>query len=394
MKKLLSVLLALVLLLSGAFTNFIFADEVQEVDPFPTWSARWDPQVLEEEAFYGDKSLISFEFGDNVEYIGDYAFAYTGLSYVKFSDKIWYIGEHAFEGCNNIVAEGGNNYTKRYCAAHPKVFGNYVDPDMLPEPILPYQPDGSYDPDPSTDTEIPSFYYVADGIVNCRAILIGEENTQHEKNAVRFRNSVNDLANALSSLKSPSGKDIEITRKYNLTTGQLLTQANRVFQMADDDDITIIYIATHGQGKESDSRSYGDINTTDNGILPLHRLGEFVSLYRGTKVVILELCMSGVALGLPEFQGDDIILLTGGSGREATSISLFGQRNVFTTTLCRALSIENSDSDPKDQALSLKEIYKYLSDNIESVHKELMSMGAEHTPTLKCHDASFKLFTR
>ena len=105
-RKLISVLLALALLLSCAF-----AEQDEDVLTLPS-----DLTAVGERAFYGSASIDKVVLPDTVSAIYDQAFAYSALSEINLPGSLTYIAADAFEGCsgmNALVTSG--TYAEEYC---------------------------------------------------------------------------------------------------------------------------------------------------------------------------------------------------------------------------------------------------------------------------------------
>ena len=138
-------------------------------------------------------------------------------------------------------------------------------------------------PDPSTS-------------VTYRALLIGEENFYSET-ATRNRSDVAAMSEMLESVKGYYGGSFAITRKYDLSSSGVLSAIRKTFAEADDDDVSLFFIATHGDvdGGVNDVNA-GALMMSPSGMLTLRDLAMALGMVPGKVIVILESCGSGAAV--------------------------------------------------------------------------------------------------
>ena len=138
-------------------------------------------------------------------------------------------------------------------------------------------------PDPSTS-------------VTYRALLIGEENFYSET-ATRNRGDVTAMSEMLESVKGYYGGSFAITRKYDLSASGVLSAIRNTFAEADDDDVSLFFIATHGDvdGGVNDVTA-GALMMSPSGMLTLRDLATTLGMVPGRVIVILESCGSGAAV--------------------------------------------------------------------------------------------------
>ena len=154
-----------------------------------------------------------------------------------------------------------------------------------------------------------------------RALLIGEQRFLREDGegfytelANRNKNDVNQLMKpALGRTIGPSGVyganegHFIITTKINLAYGQIKTAIQTAFRDTRDQDISVFFIATHGNSAgdgELEMAFTGDPNKPDqvrvfseNQLLPMSTLAGWLREYvRGKVFVILESCGAGSAI--------------------------------------------------------------------------------------------------
>ena len=134
----------------------------------------------------------------------------------------------------------------------------------------------------------------ADTSVKYRALLIGQENFSWD-NCPRNRGDVTLMTNMLQSIKGLYGGGYSIMRGYDLSEAQVLDAIRITFAEADDNDVSLFFIATHG-----DSTSYGSyagaLSMAPEGSMLLSTLARALNAVPGKVIVILESCGSGAAI--------------------------------------------------------------------------------------------------
>ena len=130
-----------------------------------------------------------------------------------------------------------------------------------------------------------------------RALLIGEEN--FNPTCVRNRGDVVLMTNMLNSVTGALGGAWNITQDFDLTPTQVQQAIGTVFADADEDDISLFFIATHGDTKSEGSQA-GALQTVDSsgttGWIFFEDLASWLNAIPGKVIVIIESCGSGAAL--------------------------------------------------------------------------------------------------
>jgi len=150
------------------------------------------------------------------------------------------------------------------------------------------------------------------------------------------------------------------------------------FQDADEDDISCLYLSTHGvYGEGQEPVLLLSDGVTENGLTPAQLEDAFEGI-RGTKLIILDACNSGAFIGKgmsrpPEtvhFLGDQFKVLTSSGALEESwywSSAESGAQGgfYFTQALVQGLSAASGyPADPnRDGLVTLSELYGYLLNN-------------------------------
>ena len=133
----------------------------------------------------------------------------------------------------------------------------------------------------------------ADGVETCRALLIGE--VQFQPICARNQGDVTAMTNMLKSITGPGGGSYSIVSKYNRTARQIVNDIQKAFKGADDDDVSLFFIATHGD-VDSDNEYAGALAMTSGEDLMLNVLASALQSVPGKVIVILESCGAGAAI--------------------------------------------------------------------------------------------------
>ena len=128
-----------------------------------------------------------------------------------------------------------------------------------------------------------------------RALLIGEENFSGQSICTRNRADVTAMTKMLNSITGPTGGSFSITKKYDLSSNQVLSAVKNTFSGADDDDVSLFFIATHGDVDYSGDYA-GALAMSPSGSLLLKDLANALNSVPGKLIVILESCGAGAAV--------------------------------------------------------------------------------------------------
>ena len=135
----------------------------------------------------------------------------------------------------------------------------------------------------------------ADPSVSYRALLIGEATFQSEDDCPRNRNDVALMKRTLSRVTGLYGGRFTVAERYDLNRAQTLNAIAEVFSGADDNDVSLFFIATHGDAVSSGSAA-GQLAMSPSGALSLGELARALKAVPGRIIVILEACGSGAGI--------------------------------------------------------------------------------------------------
>ena len=128
-----------------------------------------------------------------------------------------------------------------------------------------------------------------------RALLIGEENFSGQSVCTRNRGDVTAMTNMLNSITGPAGGSFSIIKKYDLSASQVLSAVKNAFSGADDDDVSLFCIATHGDVDYTGDYA-GALAMSPSGSLLLKDLANALNAVPGKVIVVLESCGAGAAV--------------------------------------------------------------------------------------------------
>ena len=135
--------------------------------------------------------------------------------------------------------------------------------------------------------------------VTYRALLVAEVNFYSMDAAPRFQGSADLVANMLQSVKGPMGRAYTVTSVTDVGLAGLEDAIDNTFAGADDNDVSLFYIVTHGEtdyasgthaGELVLAGPYGDVRIT------LERLADCLLAVPGKVIVFLDSCGSGAAV--------------------------------------------------------------------------------------------------
>ena len=133
--------------------------------------------------------------------------------------------------------------------------------------------------------------------VRYRALLVGEE--AFNPICTRNRGDVELMANVLASVKGPAGGKYSVTEKYNLSNSALKSAIATTFAGATDNDVSLFFIATHGDASSTGSYAGALALVDSSGNQTWILMSELASCLKaipGKVIVILESCGSGAAI--------------------------------------------------------------------------------------------------
>ena len=141
--------------------------------------------------------------------------------------------------------------------------------------------------------------HTVDESVCYRALLIGEAEFENTSTApLSSRKDVARLDKMLRSVKGPYGNKWDVHTRINRTTEQIVGDIRYSFSGATDEDVSLFYIASHGNPYSDIEESYeyaGSLATYD-GTLTLPRLAELLNDVPGRVIVLIDSCGAGAAV--------------------------------------------------------------------------------------------------
>ena len=219
------------------------------------------------------------------------------------------------------------------------------------------------------------------GRVN-RALLVGcDEFLSQPSTAPSSANNVQRMAEALSG--GTMALETLLTRPEGLSSsGELAGMILDAFSDADEDDVSLFYISTHGVWEEGMDAGGMTLLLSDGeretGVTA-YQLRTMFDQISGTKILFIDACHAGAMLGKGVygqlenvFAGPDYIVVCSSSGAEKSwfwSGDIDGERlagaGYFSGTLVRALSAEGGwgADDNRDGSITLTELKRYLLQN-------------------------------
>lgn len=166
------------------------------------------------------------------------------------------------------------------------------------------------------------------------------------------------------------------------STGDLAGLVLDAFDGADEDDVSIFYISTHGIWQEGMGSSGMTLLLSDGKSevgLTARQLRSMFDQIRGTKVLMLDACHAGAMIGkgvneqlANVFAGPEYVVLCSSGGAEESwfwSGEIDGERlagaGYFSGALVRGLSAEGGfgADENRDGSVTLTELKRYLLDN-------------------------------
>ena len=161
--------------------------------------------------------------------------------------------------------------------------------------------DESSDPEPGPEPEPEPEDEGSDSTVQYRALLIGEKNFSDER-CTRNRGDVTLMNNMLNSVKGPAGGKYSVTCRYDLNLTGVRNAIGSAFYGADDDDVSLFFIATHGDSSSTGSEA-GALaligSSYEESWLLFEDLANALKAVPGKVIVIVESCGSGAAVYAP-----------------------------------------------------------------------------------------------
>ena len=147
-----------------------------------------------------------------------------------------------------------------------------------------------------------------------RALLIGEsEFPLTGMSSLPGKKDADTMKKMLSTVQSPAKTDWKVTIRYNRMSSKIHTDIQTAFAGAQEGDVSLFYISTHGDEMESFDGfnseyagclyTYPNPNTNDwyeRNVLTLSQLAAWLKEVPGQVVVFIDSCGSGAAIYAPK----------------------------------------------------------------------------------------------
>ena len=136
--------------------------------------------------------------------------------------------------------------------------------------------------------------------VEYRALMIGQASFKGTMYSPRNYKDVLLMADMLEKVKTPDGTHYSVIRRKDLNREQILGAIQEAFSSADENDVSLLFISTHGDvnlvGREAGSLSTVEVPYQVYGDLLMQELADALNRIKGTKIVWLGSCGSGAAI--------------------------------------------------------------------------------------------------
>ena len=133
-----------------------------------------------------------------------------------------------------------------------------------------------------------------------RALLVGEVHFSTSDIATRNEGDVDMMADMLGSVKGPTGGSYTVTKKIDLSKDGLEDAISSTFYGADANDVSLIFIATHGSTAYSSGENAGRLTLLaakySREYMTIQELADCLNEVPGTIIVILGSCGSGSSI--------------------------------------------------------------------------------------------------
>ena len=135
--------------------------------------------------------------------------------------------------------------------------------------------------------------------VEYRALTVAEVSFKGGQYSSRNYYASENVTNVLRKSKTPTGTPYSILRREDLTAEEILAAIREAFGEADENDVSLFHIGTHGDTKDT-GRNAGCLATVDRsgreGELYMDTLANALGEIKGTVIVWLSSCGSGAAV--------------------------------------------------------------------------------------------------
>ncbi len=137
--------------------------------------------------------------------------------------------------------------------------------------------------------------YVSSDTTRYRALLISEVN--FDPVCIRNKGDVQMMDTMLQNVRGPGGGRYAVTTRQDLSPAQIQSEISAVFGGATAQDVSLFFIATHGDVSAGpDSTDAGALETVSGGYVRFVDLASWLNAVPGKVIVIVESCGSGAAI--------------------------------------------------------------------------------------------------
>ena len=230
---------------------------------------------IPDQAYYGDSTLKTVIIPEGITSIGSLAFANSSVSVLTLPTSLKHIADDAFQGTNlTTVNAKSDSYGYNWARDHG-FFPQYKALLIGEKTFLEYNPYGQS-------------YYTS--------------------TASRNVGDVNNMASMLSSVYGPQGGRFSVTKKNDLTYGEVHSAIQSAFSGTKSQDVCLFFIASHGNEAgdgdlfmafkgDHDNKEDRDAYYNGNQLLSFETLASWLNESCGGRaIVIIEACGSGSAI--------------------------------------------------------------------------------------------------
>lgn len=237
----------------------------------------------------------------------------------------------------------------------------------------------------------------------CHALLIGNSTFPAEAKLPSLHYPENDV-DALNELRTSEDHGIFSAPCVlkNRPSQDVRECANEVLNLAQRDELVLIYYAGHGKlnrrGRLHLATVDTRLSTLEATSFPVSSLREFIEISRSKRiVVILDCCYSGAACdvftrGTPEdslqqfASGRGVHLLTASTGTQVAEEREQDRHGIFTKHLVEGIRSGGADQDG-DGWVGVEELYRY-------VHRHVLEDGAQEPTMINLEKAGELIIAR
>ncbi len=239
----------------------------------------------------------------------------------------------------------------------------------------------------------PCAVYTENDDVALRALLIGIDTFFTQENTYPIaETNLTSLADVLSR----DGRTYRKISAYYDEIGHetaLKRAVDDAFAGADENDVSVFFITTHGTFAEEKAGLYLCDGSEEN-ILSPQSLADMLRPIPGKKIIILDACNSGAFIGKGmdaltvrhPFTGPDFFVITSAGGCEASWQWQSGDDHVlsggsyFADVLVKGLTLRHAADQNRDGVVSINEMFAFLTTNYAASTPQRYPMDAADFP--------------